>query len=135
MRHTSTIECDPIMDKKSPIFQLVAQRAGKAVFSFKSHIFKNRSKSHQIFGLLLRENFSYRTLKNRPIWSRWLAQFKRYHHRLSFPLTFPTIKDVSLAINLFFLSFYPCSDFQCNKMVRLSLNVWPITSGNICPTA
>ena len=36
-------------------------------------MFSKYPKSHQVFGLLLKDNLSPRTLKNHPIWSHWFC--------------------------------------------------------------
>ena len=61
---TSQKQCDQMFELT------VAQNLG----TVQSYIFQHSPKSCQIFGLLLSENMSLRTFKNRPIWSHWVSQ-------------------------------------------------------------
>ena len=54
--------------KSSPIFSKVAQKVTTAVYTSKVMLSKY-PKSHQTFGLFLKDNLSPRIFKNRPIWS------------------------------------------------------------------
>ena len=55
--------------KSSPNISKICQNN----FYLNIDVFKVAEMSHKIFGLLLYENLSPRTIKNRPIWSHWFV--------------------------------------------------------------
>ena len=57
--------------KSSQIFFKTCPKSNHRSLYVKWNPFQNSSESLQIFGLLLHQNLSPRTFKNRPIWSHW----------------------------------------------------------------
>ena len=83
-------------------------------FYLKIDVFKVAEMSHKIFGLLLYENLSPRTIKNRPIWSHWfvanMCQGQKYLYDVISVnrclLNDLFINNVIWIMKFFFLSLY-----------------------------
>ena len=91
-------QCGHIMDWKiSPILSKVAQKGNHSSF-WLNVMFLKYPDSHQTFGLLLKDNLSPRTFKNRRIWSHWSQWFFSLEKLLDIFFLFIFLKNSFLEV-------------------------------------